>query len=599
MIPLKLILRGFLTYRDKATLDFENMRTAVIVGDNGHGKSALFDAITYALFGKHRGGNTRALVNQESRELAVRFEFEAGGRRYRIDRSLTLSARANGVPDAAATGFIFDGADWQAVAHGCDKCDEWVREVLGGMTYEICCQSVLLRQGAHDKFLAAKPTERQTVLNTLLDFEPYRRLQAAARGRKSAAKNDADGLAGRLGDLVAHDPDTLTRLEVELGEAQTGNEQAGLTVASAKDRLNASSRFLELTESLARIDDGLAAQRELIEQTGEVRTAARRRRDLEGAIPLLRAALEAERLAVTADTKVRTATGKLADLDLVGRREAADAASRALEAANTDSGAARDKASALAREREALKPRGEALAEADRERAAADRESAEAAELKPLSDTEPTERAEAERLAGLKAAIPWLRQVSTARATLRQLGGLIVESNAEIAAERSKQEADEDAVRLAQDVSDAAARGRQIAADALTRTQLDVANLEQQLEHRHEASAEQVCTHCGQAIDPKRVAEEIRSLVDRKTTAEAAVVKAAGAVRDADAACRASASALEAAKNQRSAREARIKELDGELRRATTDVANAEGRTCGGLRQRQSGRAHGQPGEVG
>jgi DNA repair exonuclease SbcCD ATPase subunit len=69
MIPLKLILRGFLTYRYEATLDFENMRTVVIVGDNGHGKSALFDAITYALFGQHRGGKTRALVNQESRRL--------------------------------------------------------------------------------------------------------------------------------------------------------------------------------------------------------------------------------------------------------------------------------------------------------------------------------------------------------------------------------------------------------------------------------------------------------------------------------------------------------------------------------------------------
>ena len=83
-----------------------------------------------------------------------------------------MSVRKNGTPDPSATGFIFDGADWQAVAHGATNCNAWVREVLGGMTYEICCQSILLRQGEHDKFLSAKPTERQMVLNTLLDFEP-------------------------------------------------------------------------------------------------------------------------------------------------------------------------------------------------------------------------------------------------------------------------------------------------------------------------------------------------------------------------------------------------------------------------------------------
>ncbi len=149
MIPLKLTLRGFLTYRDQETLDFENVRTAVIIGENGHGKSALFDAITYALFGKHRGGSQpRYLVNQECRELAVRFEFQGpDGRRYRVDRSLTLSVRKNGVPAPSATGFVVDGVDGRAEANGATEVTDWVQDVLGGMTYEICCQSILLRQG--------------------------------------------------------------------------------------------------------------------------------------------------------------------------------------------------------------------------------------------------------------------------------------------------------------------------------------------------------------------------------------------------------------------------------------------------------------------
>ncbi|MDQ6877556.1 MAG: SMC family ATPase, partial [Candidatus Dormibacteraeota bacterium] len=321
MIPLKLTLRGFLTYRDEETLNFEDVRTAVIIGDNGHGKSALFDAVTYALFGKHRGSQTRYLVNQECRELAVRFEFEADGRRYRVDRALTLSPRKNGVPAPVATGLVWDGIDWQAVAHGVADCDAWVKDVLGGMTYEICCQSILLRQGAHDMFLSAKPTERQLVLNTLLDFEPYRRLQQAARDRKGQARGAADGIEGRLGDLVAHDPETFERLETGLAGALERSEQAELAQTTAKARLDASRHYWEVETSLKAVAGELQGKQQLLKDAASVRAAHRRRTDLEGAIPLLKAAHDAEVGALAADSAAVAARVALGSLNLEARGE--------------------------------------------------------------------------------------------------------------------------------------------------------------------------------------------------------------------------------------------------------------------------------------
>ena len=58
MIPLSLSLRNFLSYGENVPpLDFTQFRIACLTGDNGHGKSALLDGITYALWGEARSAH--------------------------------------------------------------------------------------------------------------------------------------------------------------------------------------------------------------------------------------------------------------------------------------------------------------------------------------------------------------------------------------------------------------------------------------------------------------------------------------------------------------------------------------------------------------
>ena len=54
MIPIRLTISGFLSYREKAEIDFTTFDLACISGPNGAGKSSLLDAITWALFGQAR-----------------------------------------------------------------------------------------------------------------------------------------------------------------------------------------------------------------------------------------------------------------------------------------------------------------------------------------------------------------------------------------------------------------------------------------------------------------------------------------------------------------------------------------------------------------
>ena len=89
MIPISLTLKNFMSYGDEpTTLPFAGLHVACLSGDNGNGKSALLDAMTYALWGKTRatgiGGITDDdLIRLGSDEMEVRFEFELSGQAYR------------------------------------------------------------------------------------------------------------------------------------------------------------------------------------------------------------------------------------------------------------------------------------------------------------------------------------------------------------------------------------------------------------------------------------------------------------------------------------------------------------------------------------
>ena len=92
MIPRRILLQGFLCYREAKAIDFDDSPLWMLSGLNGSGKSAVFDAVTFALFGGHRGGqrNAEELINKESDGLLVELDFCLGDERYRIKRTLNL-----------------------------------------------------------------------------------------------------------------------------------------------------------------------------------------------------------------------------------------------------------------------------------------------------------------------------------------------------------------------------------------------------------------------------------------------------------------------------------------------------------------------------
>ena len=87
MIPLRLRLKNFMCYRDVPDpLDLTGIHVACICGDNGHGKSALLDAMTWALWGKARGRGVDDLIHIGESDMEVELEFSNGEGVYRVIR---------------------------------------------------------------------------------------------------------------------------------------------------------------------------------------------------------------------------------------------------------------------------------------------------------------------------------------------------------------------------------------------------------------------------------------------------------------------------------------------------------------------------------
>src|SRR5437868_1637929 len=101
MKPLRILLKGFMCYQDATEISFDGAPLWVLSGPNGSGKSAIFDAMTFALYGTFRGDDDRRdgrdLINHSCDSLSIEFDFEVGCDQYRVIRGVSRKRTARGV----------------------------------------------------------------------------------------------------------------------------------------------------------------------------------------------------------------------------------------------------------------------------------------------------------------------------------------------------------------------------------------------------------------------------------------------------------------------------------------------------------------------
>src|SRR5438105_5892719 len=155
MVPQRVKLKGFLSYKDEQEISFDGASLWMLAGCNGGGKSTVFDAVTYALFGHHRGGSQDAheLINKDSDRAGVAFDFSLDGVRYQAYRTLQRTKLGKGRATQQIYRWLPDGGQ-EAVPDTNLKTgfDAWVQQNIG-LSYETFTSSVLLLQGKAEKLL--------------------------------------------------------------------------------------------------------------------------------------------------------------------------------------------------------------------------------------------------------------------------------------------------------------------------------------------------------------------------------------------------------------------------------------------------------------
>ena len=202
MIPLRLDLNNFLCYREGVpTLDFTGIHLACLCGPNGHGKSALLDAITWCLWGKARGKSQDELISYGADECRVQLDFSSRDENYRVIRSHSRGGgrRRQGTTDLQLQ--LLSGEEAVAVTGNTIRESQAKIEQTVGMDYDTFINSAFLLQGRADEFTNKPPAERKAILAKILSLQTYDLLQQRAKIRLAQADNAATELGGRLGEI--------------------------------------------------------------------------------------------------------------------------------------------------------------------------------------------------------------------------------------------------------------------------------------------------------------------------------------------------------------------------------------------------------------
>ena len=221
MIPLKLTLSNFLCYRENVpTLDFAGVHVACICGSNGHGKSALLDSITWALWGKARGKVQDEMISYGADECRVELDFSSRDQNYRVIRSHGRGGkrRRGGASDLQL--MVLEGDTARPITGDMIRETQARIDQTIGMDYDTFINSAFLVQGRADEFTNKTPTERKAVLSKILGLETYDRLQVRAREGNSWADNTAKIAEGNV-DRLRRELEQLVAPAAELKEVET------------------------------------------------------------------------------------------------------------------------------------------------------------------------------------------------------------------------------------------------------------------------------------------------------------------------------------------------------------------------------------------
>ncbi len=221
MIPVTLEITNFLPYKNPDPLDFSGIHVACLAGENGAGKSALLEAMVWALWGRARDGKRSddELIHFGESEMRVAFTFDLSGQRYQVMRQRKSGKRGQSLLELQL--YDADTESWRGLSEAGIRQTQRKIDALLRIDYETFMNSAFIAQGRADEFTVKSAGDRKAVLASILGLEQWTLFEQRARDRGVALTEDVRVLER---EIVAIDTELQCRAEYEqeLSDAESG-----------------------------------------------------------------------------------------------------------------------------------------------------------------------------------------------------------------------------------------------------------------------------------------------------------------------------------------------------------------------------------------
>ena len=247
MIPVKLHLSGFLSYRDPVEVDFTSFDLACISGPNGAGKSSLLDAVTWSLFGQARKRD-ESVVNLQcnAAEVALTFLYEENT--YRVQRSLQ---RGKGT---ALEFQVSDENGWRPLTERTLRETQARIEQVLRLDYDTFVNAAFFLQGKADQFAQQTASKRKEILGSILGLEAWEVYRTRTAERRRGLEDEVRIIEGRI-----------TEIDNELSEEDGRRARLAELESELKGLATARKTQETALENIKSVTASLENQRRLIE----------------------------------------------------------------------------------------------------------------------------------------------------------------------------------------------------------------------------------------------------------------------------------------------------------------------------------------------
>lgn len=303
MKPLRLEFQAFGPYRNREVIDFEDLAKYglfLIKGPTGSGKTTIFDAMTFALYGGGSGTDSKSKTGRNDFEewrcnqaddgtnTEIEFTFEVHGEVYRFSRRLYKKTK-NFHTEFDVSRKDSDGVFRTLMENAKEKEVNDKAEELIGLTKEQFRQVVLLPQGQFEKFLTADSSSKEEILTKIFDAEMWGRYAEAFYNKAVERKNELDDKRKAVETSLKEEGDfkAIDELEQCVEEIRQKNEQleAEYIEYNAEAKQKQLSADIELAGKFSNLHDNTRKKEELENKAEEYKQKEKKVADAEKVEP--------------------------------------------------------------------------------------------------------------------------------------------------------------------------------------------------------------------------------------------------------------------------------------------------------------------------